>query len=111
MKDATDAIKRLDDEIHKRAKAALKESHKLYEAGKYKEAVAVLDQAMKLQAFQAVLSYNLALCHYQIGDRDKALDYLGKAKIGTADPKQKQKLMELLTFFYDRRKWASGERR
>ena len=54
---------------------------------------------MKLQAFQPVLAYNLALCYHQLGERDKALEYLGKAKAGTADPKQKQKLLQMITFF------------
>ncbi len=99
VKDVTDALKRLDEEIHKRVKDALNDSHKLYEVRKFKEAAAVLDVAMKLQAFQPVLAYNLALCHYQLGDRNQALEYLRKAKTGTVDPKQKQKLLQLQTFF------------
>ena len=99
VKDVTDALKHLDEEIHKRVKDALSESRKLYESHKFKEAATPLDEAMKLQAFQPVLAYNLALCYHQLGDRDKALEYLGKAKAGTADPKQKQKLLQLLTFF------------
>ena len=59
----------------------------------------MLDQAMKLQAFQPVLAYNLALCYHQLGDRDQALEYLRKAKAGTPEPKQKQKLLQLQTFF------------
>jgi tetratricopeptide (TPR) repeat protein len=78
---------------------ALSDSRKLYEAHKFKESAAVLDATMKLQAFQPVLAYDLALCYYQLGDRDKAVEYLRKAKAGTADPKQKQKLSQLLTFF------------
>jgi tetratricopeptide (TPR) repeat protein len=99
MKDVTDALKHLDEEIHKRAKDALSESRKLYESHKFKEAAAALDDGMKLQAFQPVLAYNLALCYYQLGERSKALEYLGKAREGTADPKQKEKLSQLLTFF------------
>jgi tetratricopeptide (TPR) repeat protein len=99
VKDVTDAIKHLDDEIHKRVKDSLSESRKLYESRKFKEAAAALDEGMKLQAFQSVLSYDLALCYYQIGDRTKALEYLGTAKAGTADPKQKQKLSQLMTYF------------
>ena len=99
VKDVTDALKRLDEQIHKRVKDALNDSHKLYEAHKFKEAAASLDGAMKLQAFQPVLAYNLALCYYQLGDRIQALEYLRKAKTGTADPKQKQKLLQLQTFF------------
>jgi len=99
VKDVTDALKRLDEQIHKRVKDALNDSHKLYEAHKFKEAAASLDGAMKLQAFQPVLAYNLALCYYQLGDRIQALEYLRKAKTSTADPKQKQKLLQLQTFF------------
>src|SRR5450759_384166 len=99
MKDVTEALKRLDEEIHKRVKDALNKSRKLYELRQFKEAAAVLDEAMKLQAFQPVLSYDLALCYYQLGERNKALEYLAKAKTGTVDPKQKQKLLQLLTFF------------
>src|ERR1035437_7743442 len=39
MKDVTEAIKHLDEEIHKRVKDALSESRKLYESRKFKEAV------------------------------------------------------------------------
>ena len=98
-KDVTDALKHLDEEIQKRVKNALSDSRKLDESRKFKEAAASLDQAIKLQAFQPVLAYDLALCYHQLGERDKALEYLGKAKAGTADPKQKQKLLQLLTFF------------
>jgi tetratricopeptide (TPR) repeat protein len=97
MKEVTDALKRVDDEIHKRVKDALNQSRKLYEARKFNEAASALDESMKLQTFQAVLSYNLALCYYQLGDRAKALEYLAKAKPGTVDPKQKEKLQQLLT--------------
>jgi tetratricopeptide (TPR) repeat protein len=99
VKDVTEAIKHLDEEIHKHVKESLNESRKLYEARKFKEAATALDEGMKLQAFQSVLAYNLALCYYQSGDRSKALEYLGKAKAGTTDPKQKQKLLELITFY------------
>ena len=54
---------------------------------------------MKLQAFQPVLAYDLALCYYQLGDRSKALEYIGKAKAGTADPKQNRSSCNLVTFF------------
>jgi tetratricopeptide (TPR) repeat protein len=99
MKDVTDAIKRVDGEIEKRAKDSLSATRKLYEAKKYKEAAAALEESMKLQAYQSVLTYDLALCYFQLGDRGKALEYLGKAKASTGDPKQKQKLLELLTHF------------
>ena len=99
VKDVTDALKHLDEEIQKRVKSTLSDSRKLYESHKFKEAATSLDQALKLQAFQPVLAYDLALCYHQLGERDKALEYLGKAKAGTPDPKQKQKLLQMVTFF------------
>jgi tetratricopeptide (TPR) repeat protein len=99
MKDVTDAIKRLDGEIETRVKDSLSSTRKLYEAKKYKEAAAALEESLKLQAYQAVLSYDLAICYFQLGERDKALEYLGRAKAATGDPKKKQKILELLTHF------------
>jgi tetratricopeptide (TPR) repeat protein len=99
VKEVTEAIKHLDEEIHNRVKASLTESRKLYDARKFNEAAALLDQSMKLQAFQPVLAYDLALCYYQLGDRAKAMEYLRKAKAGTEEPKQKQQVSQLLTFF------------
>jgi tetratricopeptide (TPR) repeat protein len=107
MKDVTDAIKHLDDEIHKRVKDSLGESRKLYESRKFKEAAKSLDENMKLQAFQSVLAYDLALCYYQLGDRNQALEYLGKARAGTNDPKQKQRLAQLNTYFMTGERAAS----
>ena len=75
----------------RRVKDALNESRKLYEARKFKEAAAVLDEAMKLQAFQSVLAYNLALCYYQLGDRTKALEYLRKAKSRYGGPQARSR--------------------
>jgi tetratricopeptide (TPR) repeat protein len=98
-KGVTDAIKHLDEEIHKRVKDTLSASRKSYESHKFKEAATALEDGLKLQSSQPVLAYNLALCYYQLGERDKALEYLNKAAIGTPDPKQKQKLLQMLTFF------------
>jgi tetratricopeptide (TPR) repeat protein len=108
VKEVTEAIKHLDEEIHRRVKADLNESHKLYDAKKFKEAVAVLDGGMKLQAFQSVLAYDLALCYYQLGDRANALEYLRKAKAGTEEPKQKQQVAQLITFFTTGESGANG---
>ncbi|HEX4486277.1 MAG TPA: tetratricopeptide repeat protein [Terriglobales bacterium] len=98
-KDVIDALKHLDDEIHKRVKDRLNESRKLYESHKFNEAATSLDEGMKLRAFQSVLAYNLALCYHQLGERAKALEYMTKARAGTNDPKEKQRLSQMLTFF------------
>ncbi len=107
VKDVTDAIKHLDDEIHRRVKDALSASRKFYEAGKYKQAAASLEDGLKFEAFQPVIAYDLALCYYQLGEREKAFEYLLKAKAGTGDPKQKQKLLQLITFFTTKENGAS----
>jgi tetratricopeptide (TPR) repeat protein len=98
MKEAAEAIKHLDDEIHKRVKDALNQSRKLYEAHKYKEASSLLEESTRLGGFEGLLSSNLALCYQQLGDRSKAVEVLDKAITDTPDPKQKLKLQELLTF-------------
>src|SRR5262249_14311891 len=99
MNEAADAIKHLDDEIHSRIKNSLAQSRKLYESRKYTEAAAALDESSKLNAFEATLSYDLALCYYALGERSKAVESLGNAIQGTPDPKEKIKLQQLLTFF------------
>jgi tetratricopeptide (TPR) repeat protein len=98
VKDVTEAIKHLDDEIHNRVKSNLAASRKLYEAHNYKQAASSLEEGLKLEAYEPVLAYNLALCYHQLGEREKALEYLIRAKTGTGDPKQKQKLLQLITF-------------
>ena len=95
VKDAEAAIKRIDEEIHKRIKDALSQSHKLYDAHKYKEAALALEESTKLGSFEGILSFNLALCYYQLGDRDKSVENLDEAITDTPDPRKKQKLQEL----------------
>jgi tetratricopeptide (TPR) repeat protein len=97
VKEAAESIKRLDDEIHKQIKDTLNQSRKLYEAHKYREAASALEESTKLGGFEGLLSSNLALCYYQLGDRSKAAEKLDKAVTETPDPKQKLKLRELLT--------------
>ena len=99
VKNVTDALKHLDEEIHNRVKDALGKSRKLYETRNFKDSVTALDEAMKFQAFEPTLSYNLALCYHQLGDRPRALEYLRQAQAGTVDPKQRLKIAQMLTFF------------
>ena len=80
-------------------KDALGKSHKLYDARNYKDSATAFDEALKFQAFEPALSYNLALCYHQLGDRMKAVEYLRQAHAGTVEPKQRQKIGQMLTFF------------
>src|SRR5882724_9322312 len=42
-KEATQAIKRIDDEIHKRAKTALRQAHQVYDQGQFELAAQTLE--------------------------------------------------------------------
>jgi hypothetical protein len=92
-------LKRLDEEIHRRVKITLNDSRKLCDSQKYKEAAGALEDAMKLQAFPASDRIDLALCYLRLGDRSNGLEFLRKATVGTSDPKQKQKPLQLITYF------------
>jgi len=98
-KEALQSIKHLDDQIHKDINDALKRSRKLYETHKYKEAAAALEESTKLGSSEGPLSFNLALCYFQLGDLHKAVENLDKAIRDTPDPKQKLRQRQLLTHF------------
>lgn len=98
-KDADNAIKRIDGEIKDRVKQGLHQAHTLYDQGKYQDATAQLESAAKLDAMSATISYDLAMCHYKLGDTALAIGYLDQAIIATPDPKRRLKLDELRTAF------------
>ena len=98
VKDVTDAIKHLDDEIQNRVKSNLAASRKLYEARNYKQAAASLEEGLKLEAYQPVLAYNLALCYHQLGEREKALEYLNRAKPAPPIPSRNKNCCSRLLF-------------
>ena len=95
---ASDRREHLDEEMKNRIKDTLGNVHKLYEQHKFKEAATALEEAIKLGPNQSVLAYDLALCYYQLGDREQAAEYLRKSRAGTHDPKQRQRLLLLLAF-------------
>ena len=53
VKDVTDALKHLDEEIQKRVKNTLSDSRKLYESRKFKEAATALDAGHAATGFPA----------------------------------------------------------
>jgi tetratricopeptide (TPR) repeat protein len=99
LKDTSEAISRLDDRLKNNAKAALTSAQKLYDAGKYKEAAQALEEAWNFGTFRPVLAYNLAICYNQLGDRQKALDYLDLAIAGAGAPKIRSRLTQTRTAF------------
>jgi|tagenome__1003787_1003787.scaffolds.fasta_scaffold20980955_1 tetratricopeptide (TPR) repeat protein len=102
-KDAEKAIKHIDDEIRNRVKDALKRAHQLYDHGQFKPASEALESALELHSSGGILSYNLALCYFRMGDPATALGYLDEAISATADPKRSSKLKQLRTV------WITGE--
>jgi tetratricopeptide (TPR) repeat protein len=97
--DTSQAISRLDDTLKTSAKAAVASSQKLYETGKYKEAAQALEEAWSLQALRPLLAYNLAISYNQIGERQKAVDYMDQAIAGAGAPKVRAKLSQTRTTF------------
>ncbi len=96
--EASDAIKRLDQEIKNRVKDSLGSAHKLYEQHKFKEAAAALEETIKLGPDQSVLAYDLALCYYQLGDRVQAAEYLRRSALALVIPNKDSRLFQLLAF-------------
>jgi tetratricopeptide (TPR) repeat protein len=96
-KDATQAIKHIDEAIHNRVKDALRQAHKLYDQGQFKTAAEALESASKLGESTAVLSYDLALCYQRTGDTAASLAYMDQAVSATPDPKRRLKLQQIRT--------------
>lgn len=94
-KDALNAIKHIDEEIHDRVKDALRQAHKLYDQGQFKAAADALENALKLGESTAVLSYDLSLCYQRTGDTASSLAYLDQAASASVDPKRRLKLQQL----------------
>ncbi|MGH9495707.1 MAG: tetratricopeptide repeat protein [Candidatus Sulfotelmatobacter sp.] len=102
-KDAEKAIKKIDDEIHKQVKDAVKRAHQLYDSGKFQAATETLTKAQELGYMGAVISYDLALCYRQLGDSAMALGFLDEAILASVEPKRSAKLKQVRTI------WTTGE--
>lgn len=96
-RDALSSISHIDDRLKDEAKAAIATSQKLYDTGKYKEAAQALESALSLDTSRPLLAFNLALCYQQLGDRQKARDYLDQAIASGGNPKVRAKLSESRT--------------
>ncbi len=79
----------------KKAEAHYKRARELYQLGRYREAIAQLDAALKLDPSGAELLYNLGLIHEKLGDADEAIDaYKRYLKVlgPDADPEEVAKI-------------------
>ena len=99
LNDAAQAVDRLNKELHNRAKSTIQTAKKLYDAGKFREAARALEDALQLQTSQPLLSYNLALCYKQLGEPQKAADYLDQAIACASTPKLRSRLAQTRTVF------------
>jgi tetratricopeptide (TPR) repeat protein len=98
-RESSQAISRLDDRLKTEVKAATASAQKMFDAGKYKEAAQTLEQAWNLQTAQPLLAYDLALCYNQLGERQKAAEYLDQAIAGAGGPKIRARLNQTRTSF------------
>ncbi len=82
-----------------KAEAHYKRARELYQLGRYREAIAQLEAALKLDPKGAELLYNLGLVHEKLGDADEAIDaytrYL-KALGPDADPEEVAKIKSII---------------
>lgn len=82
-----------------KAEAHYKRARELYQLGRYREAIAQLEAALKLDPGGAELLYNLGLVHEKLGDVDEAIDaykrYL-KALGPEADPEEVAKIKGII---------------
>lgn len=81
------------------AEVHYKRAKELYQLGRYREAIAQLEAALKLDPKGAELLYNLGLVHEKLGDADEAIDayhrYLAVLG-GDVDPEEKKKIETVL---------------
>lgn len=82
-----------------KAEAHYKRARELYQLGRYREAIAQLEAALKLDPGGAELLYNLGLVREKMGDVDEAIDaykrYL-KALGPDADPEEVSKIRNVI---------------
>ena len=77
------------------AEVHYKRAKELYQLGRYREAIAQLEAALKLDPHGAELLYNLGLVHEKLGDADEAIDaYQRYLKVlgPDADPEEEKKI-------------------
>ncbi len=68
----------------------------LYEAGRYREALAKLDLAIVLDPSSAELAYNLAVIHEKLGDLDRAEHFFVRSYMAEKDAKARDRLAAIL---------------
>lgn len=72
LADSADEPKKTPNQV--KAEHHYKRARELYQLGRYREAIAQLEAALKLDPSGAELLYNLGLIHEKLGDVDEAID-------------------------------------
>ncbi|HLW54504.1 MAG TPA: tetratricopeptide repeat protein [Candidatus Angelobacter sp.] len=98
-KDAGEAIKHIDEQLHQQVKDALRQAHSFYDRGQFQQAAEELEKAAALGNSTAAVAFNLALCFQRLNQTAKALAYLEQAAEASPDPRHKLKLKQLATSF------------
>ena len=83
----------------KEAEQHYKRARELYQLGRYREAIAQLEAALKLDPQGAELLYNLGLVHEKLGDVEEAVDaYRRYLRVlgDDADPEEKKKIVGII---------------
>jgi tetratricopeptide (TPR) repeat protein len=94
-KAATSALHSVNSAIQKKVASLLKGAKAHYDAMKFQEAVATLNEAVELQPGNASVNYNLALCSAKLGEKADAIDYLKQAIAAVSNQKERESLQEL----------------
>jgi tetratricopeptide (TPR) repeat protein len=84
------------DDAPARALALHDEARQLYARGRYREAVAKLDEAVGIDPDAKVLYYNLGLIHERLGDLDRAVASYRKALELEQDEREKVNLARII---------------
>lgn len=93
--DGLDAIKRINDAQKQQADTLLKDAHRMYEAGKYKESLDTLQRGIADQPGSPAFEFDMVMDYLKVGDRANADLYLRMAVAGMGEEKERPKLLEL----------------
>lgn len=94
---AQQGLNRIDKADRKEAKAALQQAQGLYESRKYQEAADLLRAGLENTSSPGAFYWNLALCHYRLGDKLQALQNLDQYIGNLPDGKKKREVREFRT--------------
>lgn len=93
--DTLSAIERVHEAEKQQAQSFSSDAQNAFSAGKFPDCIHQLQQALAIEPGNAAFEHDVALCYLKQGDRANASLYLDMAIGGTADEKEKTRLLEL----------------